>query len=125
MEDNLNFVLGKQGANFYMQPYFNPTIWNIEDDLNFFQMEDYLNFFKWQNTSCFSNWRRPIFCKLKTTSIFLWMEDDLQKFIKEMKPKTDKILNKFKIKQWIPPPSLKKTHNQVVAAQLRLPSPVI
>ena len=52
------------------------------------------------------------------------MEDDLQKFIKEMKPKTDKILNKFKIKHWIPHLP-KKNHNQMVAAQLRLPSPVI
>ena len=44
-----------------MQPYFNPTRSNMEDDLNLFE--------KWKTPQVFQKW--------KTTSIFREMEDDL------------------------------------------------
>ena len=45
-----------------MQPYFNPTRWNMEDDLNFFQ-----------------NGRRPYFSKVEDDLNFFKMEDDKKK----------------------------------------------
>jgi hypothetical protein len=54
-----------RGAILYMQLYFNPFIWNMEDDLNFFQMAEGLMFFALKKT------------------FFLWMEDNLQKYIRE------------------------------------------
>ena len=54
-----------------MQPYFDPTVWNMEDDLNFlgngrrpqlFEKRKKTNIFcKWKTTSIFLNWRRPHF----------------------------------------------------------------
>ena len=93
MEDDFNLVLGFVG----MQPYFDPTRWNMEDDLIFFnrrrpyviQMEDYLNFVLgnlgrwfsvcnlilpkldeiWKMTSLFEMIDNPILCLfLKTKS---------------------------------------------------------
>ena len=93
-----NFSIGRQPQFssrqpkkriFGVQPYFDPTRWNMEDDLNifkngrrpqFFQMDDDLNLVLGNPRTWFS------VCNLiltqldeiwKTTSIFLKMEDDL------------------------------------------------
>ena len=43
IEDDLNFVLGSQRSWFVsMQPYFDPTRWNMEDNLNIFMGVPYL-----------------------------------------------------------------------------------
>jgi hypothetical protein len=50
----------------------------MEDNLKYLKMEDDLNLFKWKTTSYLKNGRQPqYFEKLKMTSIFWKMEDDL------------------------------------------------
>jgi hypothetical protein len=71
---SINYVirLGGGGAEILsMQPYINPTIRTMEEDLNFLKMEDDLNFFLMEDTSILFNGRQLIF--------FLKMEDDLIK----------------------------------------------
>ena len=77
-----------------MQPYFNPTRWNIEDDFNILKMEDDLNFLKMEDDlNNFFKWKKTlIFCKtedhlklfLKEDDLnFLKMEEDLNSFEKQ------------------------------------------
>ena len=70
MENNLFLLLkitdnqalsckATQEADCTMQPYFNPTRRNMEDDLKFFQMEGNLNFIQMEDyINCFENGRR-------------------------------------------------------------------
>ena len=69
MEDDLNLLNGRQ-HNFFL----------MEDNINLKKMDEYFIFYKSKTTLIFSsNGRQPqFFFKWKTTSKFLWMEDDLQ-----------------------------------------------
>ena len=64
-----------------MQPYFNPTRSNMEDNLNCFENKDNLIFLKMEDDlNIFVNGRQPqLVFKWKMASIFLIMDDDLGK----------------------------------------------
>jgi hypothetical protein len=49
MDDDLNFILGN--LIFGMQQCFNPTRWNIEDNINFLENGKNPQYLKWTTTS--------------------------------------------------------------------------
>jgi hypothetical protein len=76
MDDDLNFILGN--LIFGMQHCFNPTRWNMEENLNIFENERQPQcFWKWKETSIFFliecylsfwQWKTTLmFFKFKTT----------------------------------------------------------